>query len=242
MISGYMEQRTAKRVPLDASMAIVFRRNERELTQGYAIDISNGGLKFMAPQGSLPLINGEDVTFIFDLPGFGLTQASAKVSYIGCLSEQDQGAMSIFGAKFNEMSLNTWNNIVNYCQGFMTVEPSPVATAIPGVGVKRETAQTLLRVEIRLKDGRDYSGQLKDISFGGARVLLREALNLKDSVVLELSFQKKRVRFRASCVWCFPYDDANEQYLAGIYFTNLSADEFSELKSIIEAMDSVDND
>lgn len=241
MLSAYMERRTAQRVTLETTMAIIFRKNERELTEGYALDISIGGLKFMAPQGSLPLVNGENVTFIFDLPGYGLIEASGKVSYLGCLSDQGQGIMTIFGAKFNELLMDSWNKIFEYCQGFVTVEAQPICVAKSEISAIRESTQPILPASLRLKDGRSYLGRLKDISFGGARVLLSEPLNLKDSVVLELTFQKKRMRLRASCVWCFPFDETNELHLAGIYFSNLNSDEFFELKQLIAGFDTLND-
>lgn len=232
MLSGHMERRTSHRVPLETSVSIIFKRDGQELVEAQAIDIGPGGMKFMAPQGSLALTNGEEIAFDFDLPGHGVIQVSAMVTYLGYLTEHGSDAMNIYGAKFYGLSLESWNNIVAYCQRISPDVPSAEQPKAK-VCAPEKTLNIICPVFLHLSNGQNIEGKLKDVSFGGVRILLHQSLDLKEKVIMELTLGQRNLRLKAVCVWCFLYDEEKSLYLAGIYFSKLTAEEFSQIKMLI---------
>ena len=247
MSKGFFERKTIQRVPFQAELKILFKQGEQEIVVGEATDLSPGGLNFYLSDDMNTLYLGQEVELILILPTKEEIAVNGEVRHISGRQGIGDKPLTCYGICFINLSQEDWEKIHDYCRTKIKEifrvgsKPNEVIDQSTNElkGQKDYRIGVSYPVSLMLKDGRQLAGWLKDISYGGARVILGEPLKIKSSLIISLAFLETYVELEATCVWCLAYDgEDKEEYMAGIYFTSPNREQFIKLQSLVYGLSS----
>jgi hypothetical protein len=235
MLTGIINRRIANRASFEADFMIKFvNSDDAVLMLATATNISAGGMRFSILKDTLLLDIGDKIEFIFQLPDSGNIPVSSEIRYRDI---QDDDPEVHYGVKFLDISLENWNNIINYCRS-NPADSNPdsfrvAADIAPQQLSASDGSKTM--VSIGLADGTIFPGKIEDISFGGARINSNHFIPVNCQVSLNIEDRNTPVAIKGYCIWSAPERDANPVYLAGIFFPHLDEVQFDKLRALINA-------
>lgn len=232
MIKGFIEQRTTPRIPFEQDIQIRFMKDDDTAVFGKTVDISAGGLQFSISWGEDLFHLGDIIEIIFkDLPFIGDVTVASEIKYERPGIDPEYHRLNYFGAKFLNLSMDTWNAIIDYTRA----NPS---SAQPVSLPKKETIErkdirvtTCFNAEFKSSDNHYHPVIVEDLSFGGAKIKTPQPVAINDPMTLVLVNQDQRVEICGNCAWSGVEKD--NRFVAGIFFNKLSLNEYNILRNII---------
>jgi hypothetical protein len=237
MLIGIINRRIAERAPVQTDVKIKFiNSNGAGIVSATATNISAGGMKFLLPAKTILLDIGDKISFIFQLPDFGEITVLSEVRHRQIHPADNTAEFTAhYGVKFLDFSLDNWNSICRYCE----INKYPEKNSHPDSVDGKELTSQFLQTLIEFKGGTILNGIIEDLSFGGARINLKEHLPVNSCVKLTISHQTQVVKLKGCCIWCAPEKIIPQSFLAGIYFPELDQAEFDQLKQLINRPDNI---
>lgn len=245
MIKGILERRTANRIPFKTALKIKFVTSDVQTTfTANTVNISAGGLQFATPEKIPGIGIGDTLKFVFDLPDLGKTSVIAEITYYAEYDASTKYPGQVcYGVKFLEMSLDTWSKVVEHC-GMMHLvganeltSPDDINVATTTVSV--ENKETIVEkksftISLQLPDGTESKARLEDISFGGVRVNVTRPISVNTQISVNICYQGHPYHLSGVCVWSIT--DSAEGYIAGIFFDELTKEQFNDLTTLIHQL------
>lgn len=231
MLTGIINRRITGRTPLKAELKIKFVDQAGEsVLLATATNISAGGMRFTVEQHAIKFKIGEKIEFLFQLPDSNTIQVLSEVRHAEVQTNADPPEVH-YGVKFLDLALDDLNAIIDYANA-NPAQPThsnynPEKNQEPPVQV------TALPANIQFEDGSQLPSKVEDLSFGGARINLERLIPVNTRVVLEIAFGNQVVPLSGCCIWSAPDPKKPSSYLAGIFFNQLSSEEFEHLKQLI---------
>jgi hypothetical protein len=209
-----------------------------------ANNISAGGILLSLPQNSRKLISGETIDFIFPLPNLGQTLVKGEICYIRSGLDPQRNPACLYGIKFIDLAVETWNYIFDYCQTKTAEAPWEAPPPVEQLGpfnvnlISENQRQNYVMppsfaVVLHLEDGRSLQGPVKDVGFSGLRIRLGEFLPPQLHVTVNLKFEGIQVRLNGKCVWSMPVGRDSQDHITGIGFENVNPEQFGLVRELI---------
>jgi hypothetical protein len=235
MLIGIINRRVADRAPVQTDVKIKFiNSNGAGIVCATATNISAGGMKFLLPAKTILLNIGDKISFIFQLPDFGEITVLSEVRHRQIHPVENTAEFTVhYGVKFLDFSLDNWNSIRRYCE----INKYPEQVSRSASEDSRELTSQFLKTLIEFEGGTILNGVIEDLSFGGARVNLKEHLPVNSCVKLTIYHQTQVLKLKGYCIWCAAEKITPQSFLAGIYFPDLEQTEFDQLKQLINRPD-----
>jgi c-di-GMP-binding flagellar brake protein YcgR len=236
MLTGIINRRIANRASFEADFMIKFVNPDGAvLVLATAMNISAGGMRFSILKNTLLLNIGDKIEFIFQLPDSGNIPVSSEIRYRDI---RDDDPEVHYGVKFLNISLDNWNNIINYCRSNPSDSNAnpfgPVADRAPQQLSASDDSKITASIILE-EDGTTFSGKIEDISFGGARINTRHFIPVNCPVSLNIEDRNTSVAVKGYCIWSAPERSDVQVYLAGIFFPHLDEEQFDKLRTLINA-------
>jgi hypothetical protein len=106
-----------------------------------ATNISAGGMQFFLPKGSMQIAQEELVELVFNLPEQGATLIKGEICYFSQALDSARNPIACYGIKFFDLSLDTQNQINEYCQSRLEKTEAPITEKrTPKRPPKKETS------------------------------------------------------------------------------------------------------
>jgi c-di-GMP-binding flagellar brake protein YcgR len=238
MLKGYVESRTAQRIPFMQDLAIRLEKDGAAFASGTATDISAGGIQFVLPWGHEVLSEGERIEIQFELPVIGTTLIRAEVRHFRYGINTEQHRFIYYGAKFLDLTLETWECLYDFCQ---PPEPAPDEAAetprpkTPAEEKERKDIRVSANIpaQVQLPDGRSILGIIEDISYGGVRVRLPEEIVKDTPLTITPLTKSEPFTVGGVCAWTKSHAPASPDFSCGVFFNRLDTDQFNQLRTLI---------
>ena len=228
MIQGIVERRVSPRAPFNTEIFIDFKGKEAQSVVAQTTDISAGGVQFWVHLDKNYFTDGDHIQLLFELPFFGKTNIEAEVKQIRFGLDFDQTRIVHYGAKFIDITMETWNAIMDYCRDTIEKTPGKVAYNQERNDIRINAGLT---AKVFLSEGQHYFSQIEDISFGGAKLRLPVSIPVKAPIKLLLA-DSQPLEVDGICVWS-EKSVIDGQFFSGVYFNQLTPEKYSQLRSFI---------
>lgn len=231
MLTGIINRRLTGRTPLKADLKIKFINPDGEsVLLATATNISAGGMRFTVEESANTFSIGEKIEFHFQLPNSNTIEVLSEVRHSEADPESDPPEVH-YGVKFLDLALDDLNAIIDYANANPA---TPFQTSYNSDTIQEsEIPVSLLPATIRMEDGARLPAKVEDISFGGARINLDRLIPVNHRVSIDIAYNGEIVPLSGCCIWSAPDYKKPACYLAGIYFNQLTAEEFEHLKQLI---------
>jgi c-di-GMP-binding flagellar brake protein YcgR len=235
-----IERRLSQRISQQLMLTIRPHAGGPEIQNAAIENISIGGMQFSVPADTAKLKIYDTCSFIFDLPQFGKCYILGEIRYCRVFSDPSQRPAIHYGVKFIKLSMKIWHHILRCCQN-ETNPPGKRAVQEPEILSKASmddetlTARTfeLIKVQIQLEKGGELNGTVKDINYGGLKLLLSEAMPVNTNLFMRISFMEHTVTANGNCNWSDRIGDEGNLFLANISFTDIQQQQFDNLQALM---------
>lgn len=233
-----IERRLSKRISQKLHLTIRSHSSNREIQNATIENISIGGMQFSVPADNDKLQIHDTCSFIFDIPQLGKSYILGEIRYCRDFVDADQHLVIHYGVKFIKLSMKIWHHI-KHCNEdelpgeYISKEPEITPKTSPVEDTLTTRTFELITVQIRLENGSELIGIVRDINYGGLNLQFSEAIPLNSVLHIRISFLDHTVTANGNCTWCEDISDNRNLFLANISFTDITQEQFDNLQSLM---------
>jgi hypothetical protein len=115
MLKGFFYRRMPENNQFPTDVFIRFEINSKESILAKVAYLSQAGIQFFLPRGKVILVPDERMLLILNSPEHGEFKIPSDVYYFCNINIQDGQEEVCYGVKFHELSVSTWEVILDFC-------------------------------------------------------------------------------------------------------------------------------
>lgn len=197
-------------------------------------------MQFSVPADNAGLQIHDICSFIFDIPLLGKSYILGEIRYCRDFIDANQQPVTHYGVKFIKLSMKTWHHIKGYCQDeedppekLISQEPETILKTPPSDETLVARTFELIQVQIQPENGPELTGIVKDINYGGIKLLFPQAVPLHTNLFIQITFLEHTVSASGCCSWWEDISGNQNAFLANICFTDIQNTQFDNLQSLM---------